>query len=304
MNKPILAEACKPGDRVAIVAPAGPFQLKWLHAGCDLLRSWGLEPVYHQDICSGWGYLAAEDDKRLQIFVDAFTDPTIKAVICARGGYGCARLIEQLPYEILKKHPKRFFGFSDITFIHQALFQKLNWITFHSPMAASQQMLEGTKESQERLKLALFESSLETLCPPIPGTPFRGESAQGTLIGGNLSLLLSTLGTPWQLNTDGAILFIEDVGEAPYRIDRMFQQMKMAGLFEKLGGLVIGDFGPLQDQYTTYDAKEFWLNRLDLPASFPVLFDVPAGHIRNNWTLPLGTQAALDMEKAELRIVS
>ncbi len=306
-SKPLLPSPCKPGDRIAVVAPSSPFQVDRLHAGCELLRSWGLEPVYDAGILERWGYLAGSDANRKATLVEAFTRQDVSAVICARGGSGAVRLLEDLPWDQLAQHPKRFFGFSDISVLHSAMLQKLNWITFHSPMVASPLLYEGTQESQDRLKQALFGKTLEEICPPIPGTPWRPGKATGHLIGGNLALIVSLLGTPYQPDFQDAILVLEDIDEAPYRLDRMMQQLRLAGALDAIAGLGLGDFGgPLQDHYQAedYEPHHFWMERLSLPGDCPILYNLPVGHTHENWTLPLGATATLDAHTGTLRIVS
>ncbi len=302
-----LAPPCLPGDRVAIVAPSSPFLFERLQAGCDLLRSWDLEPVYDPGILEKWGYLAGSDQNRVDILQKAFADPSIKAVVCARGGSGASRLLEHIDWEALKKTPKRFCGFSDITVLHCAMLQKLNWITFHSPMVASPLFYEGTPESIERMKQTLFAEALPEICPPLPGEVYRSGSATGRLIVGNLALIVSLLGTPYQPDFRNAILVLEDVDEAPYRLDRMMQQMHMAGALSQLAGLGLGDFGgPLQDRYKEgeYDPREFWLERLRLPSHYPILYNLPVGHTHANWSLPMGATVHIDTDQGTLSMVS
>ena len=293
MNKR-LPQSCKSGDRVAIIAPSSPFQKKWLDEGCNILRSWGLEPIYEQTIFDEWGYLSGRDEVRSKALIDAFFDPDIKAILSARGGYGSLRLVEGLPYEQLSKHKKRFFGFSDITLLHQVFEQKSNFISFHAPMIASQIFIEGTSESQERLKKALFADTIEEIAPPITAKPLQKGRGKGRLIGGNLSLIISSIGTPWQLNAKGAILFIEDVSEPPYRIDRMIQQLRYTGVLEQISGLILGDFGSLKDRFQQYDPRDFWQERLKLPKELPIVYDFPCGHIRDNYTMPIGANAEIN----------
>lgn len=300
-----LAAPCRPGDRVAIIAPSSPFAPERLHLGCDVLRQWGLEPVYDPRILDKWGYLAGADAVRAEILQQAFTDPSIRAVLCARGGSGAVRLFDFISWPTLAQHPKRFLGFSDITVLHTAMQQKLGWITFHSPMVASPLFYEGTLESQQRCKQALFAETLTDLCPPIPGEMWRPGRATGRLLGGNLALLVSLLGTPYQPDFRGTILVLEDIDEAPYRLDRMIQQLRLSGVLSQIAGLGLGDFGgPLRDHYqeTAYTPREFWLERLPLPSHCPILYNLPVGHTHENWTLPLGAIATLDADHGTLTI--
>lgn len=300
MTRTLLPPPCKSGDQVAIIAPAGPFREQWLQLGCERLQQWGLVPVYEPSLFSQWGYLAGEDTLRLRTLAQAFADPKISAILCARGGYGTMRLLPQLPWEDIAKTPKRFVGFSDLTTILNVLAARAGLISFHGPMIASQLFLEGTPESLQRLQSALFAPSLQEACPPLPGETLRPGKAKGRLLGGNLSLIAATMGTPYQPDFREAILFLEDVSEPPYRIDRMLQQLSLAGVLDQLNGLVLGDFGALSDQYTTYAPEEFWLERLNLPQRLPILHQVPFGHVRDNYTLPVGTIATLDATKGSL----
>ncbi|HAA58260.1 MAG TPA: LD-carboxypeptidase [Myxococcales bacterium] len=301
MDQPSLPPPCKSGDRVAIIAPAGPFQEKWLFEGCERLRSWGLEPIYEKELFSTWGYLAGSDAHRLESLHKAFRDDNVKAILCARGGYGTFRLLDGLDLPLLQQHAKRFLGFSDITMLHQVFAQQCGFIGFHSPMAASQHFIEGSPTSVERVKQALFADDLATIFSPIQGDVLQqGPRATGRLVGGNLSLLAASVGTPWQVDTQDAILFVEEVAEPPYRIDRMWQQLRYAGLLKPLRGIVFGDFGPLRDRYTTYTEEEFWLNRIGMPEGIPVLHKMPFGHIRDNATLPVGASVTIDAETATL----
>lgn len=303
----LLPPPCQPGDRVAIVAPSSPFLFERLQAGCDLLRSWGLEPVYEPSILEKWGYLAGSDQSRLASLHQAFADPSIKAVVCARGGSGAVRLLEHIDWELLRQNPKRFCGFSDITVLHSAMLQKLDWVTFHSPMIASPLFYEGTPESIERMKQTLFANTLQEICPTMPGEVYRSGAGTGHLIGGNLALIVSLLGTPYQPDFHNAVLLLEDVDEAPYRLDRMMQQMHLAGALSELAGLGLGDFGgPLRDHYHEgeYDPQEFWMERLSLPWQCPVLYNLPFGHTHVNWSFPHGASATLDANQGTLTIVS
>ena len=268
-----------------------------------MLRSWGLEPVYPPAMLEGWGYLAGDDKTRGDWLQGALLDPEIRAVVCARGGYGASRLVEALDWKKIAAQGKRFVGFSDITFLHLAWLQKTSWMTFHGPMLASRQMLEGSQESRDSLRRALFAETLSELFPPLSGTPLQTGVASGTLWGGNLSLLISTLGTPWQPELTDSILILEDVSEPPYRLDRMFQQLRQAGILDSIAGLAIGDMGRLKDQYSSYTSGEFWLERLRLP-SIPIVTDLPVGHIADNRVVPLGAQVTLDAEQGLLSLSS
>eukprot|EP00741_Cyanophora_paradoxa_P006180 tig00000984_g5992.t1 len=314
----------KRGDKVGIVSTSSPIDPKLLEQGCAVLRSWGLEPVVYPHALNRWGYLAGEDHERARDLLDAFTDEEIKAVLCARGGYGCARLLELLPLEAGPGIPrKRFTGFSDVTALHGVF----PFVTFHAPMVATGIFCEGTAESVERLRLALFgeaaaaEGPGEPLMPPIPGRVLqRGAQAVtvAPVVGGNLALLAALAGTRWQTQAAGCILLLEDIDEPPYRLDRMLAQLRLSGLLDGVVGVVLGDFtfsrrsaedaaaDLYRDQYASYPREDFWRERLGLArlraGALPVLAEVPVGHIRNNFTVPIGLPLALDTGAGILRL--
>jgi muramoyltetrapeptide carboxypeptidase len=298
-----LPAACVPGDRVAIVAPSSPFSPSNLDVGGARLREWGLEPVYAPSLLDASGYLAGSDEARSGAFADAFRDDSIKAIVCARGGSGAARLLSLIPWEEIAASPKRFLGFSDITTLHLAIQQRCDFVSFHAPMVASGLFLEGSPESVSRVRLALCGKEWKDVFPTMRGRTLRGGKAKGQLIGGNLTVLTTSFGTPWQPDFRGKILFLEDVGEPPYRLDRMCQQMRLMGIWDEVAGVVLGDFGTLKDQYQTYEDEHFWRDRLALPEHCPIVYKAPFGHVRDNWTLPHGAEVELDGDAGTLRLV-
>lgn len=289
------------GGHVRVVAPASPFVEGYLHQGADLLRSWGLTVSWNPAIMDRRGYLAGEDRQRAALVEEAFADPEVHAVLCARGGYGCHRLLPLLNLPGIAAQPKRFFGFSDVTLLHLALQQTCGMASFHAPMVASDLLINGTERSRQSLRDALFNAVPGELEVALEGVPLQPGRASGPLVGGNLALLAASLGTPWQLATHGAILLIEDTGEPPYRLDRMMAQLRLAGLLDGLAGLVVGDVGELKDQHQRYEPGEFWA---DLLSGFegPVMVDAPVGHIKNNVALPLGVSYELDAGQGVLRL--
>ncbi len=304
MSISTLAPACRAGDRVAIVAPAGPFSHEHLLRGCALLRSWSLEPVFDPAIMARWGYLAGQDDLRARLLIEAWEDPSVRAILCARGGYGSMRLLERLPMADFAAHPKRFFGFSDITLLLNALAQESDLISFHSPMIASPLFFEGSPASQDTLKQALFGETLSDIYAPLSGRWVQGDRQTGRLLGGNLSLIASAIGTPWEIRDQRFLLLLEEVSEPPYRIDRMLQQLRYSGLLERVVGIALGDMGAYQDQYQRYSTQEMWLERLALSAGCALLCDLPIGHIDDHRSVPLGAWMTLDPQASSLRLAT
>lgn len=231
------------GDTVAVIAPASPPNQHNLKKGIEYLKEIGLNVVTGAHLYKKNGYLAGTDEQRAADIHAMFANKQVKAIICACGGYGTARLASQLNYDLIKRNPKIFWGYSDITFLHTAIHQRTGLVTFHGPMLSSDLGKEDVHIETKQAFYQLFShrslcytdeiSTLDTIC--------EGE-ATGQLIGGNLTLLVSTLGTPFELDTKNKILFIEDIDEEPYEIDRMMTQLYMANKLQDAAGIIIGDF--------------------------------------------------------------
>jgi len=299
------------GEKVSIVSPSGPADPQYLAPALNILRQWGLIPVVAANVSVNFksptaacAYLAGSDEERVDQLIRAFEDPDTTAVICSRGGYGSARLIDglltKLPREVLRK--KRFVGFSDITVLH-ALFQRLDpeLITFHGPMPASPHFCNASEAAQLHLKAALFEGQLALACPPITGhviQPGASSVVQGKVLGGNLCVLASLVGSKAWPELRGGILVLEDVGEEPYKVDRMITtiQNAMGGeLWNLLSGLVLGDFGNQVSDVKTGGAKKFWVETMRVPASLPILGGLDIGHIHEHKVVPFGCTGVMDM---------
>jgi muramoyltetrapeptide carboxypeptidase len=303
----IKPRALQPGDTVGIVAPASNIKRESLEAGCEVLRKLGYKPFYLDSILDKDLYFAGSAERRARELDEMFTRDDIRAIICARGGYGTNYLLETLDLENIKAHPKIFVGYSDITTLLTYILNSAGLVTFHGPMVAKdfshadgvdpiswESALNGA--SEWALNLAA-ESGAETL---LPG------SAEGILYGGCLSMLAASLGTPYEIQTADTILFIEDVAAKPYQIDRMLMQLKLAGKFAGVRGIVFGemlDCAQAKDQdYTLEDV----VLRVVGDLGVPVAYGLRSGHVSHrNITLPLGVRAALNVGKSEgsLRIL-
>lgn len=285
----------KKGDQVILVAPAGFIaDEKPLILAEKLLHSWGLKPIRGKYILEKSSHFAGTDEQRLEDLQNALDNPKIKAIWAVRGGYGTMRILPKLNFNKFKKNPKWIIGFSDITALHSALHQ-LKFKSIHGIMPI--QLLANQKQTEsavETLHQALFGEKLETIIPA--SNKNRIGSTKGILVGGNLSLLQSLLGTPFQINPKGKILFIEEVGEYKYRLDRLLQSLKLAGYFEDLKGMVIGGFTDIKENDTPFE-KTYQEIILDVVSEydFPVIFDVPAGHFPDNHTLVLGSEVTLNV---------
>ncbi len=298
----------KSGDRVAIITPASPYDPKALEEGIIALQSLGLEvdvPGLNKENKAHIGYLAASDEERMEEIHQAFSDRGIKAIFCARGGYGSIRLLDRLKLEIISKNPKIFVGYSDLTALLNFLTFHYSLITFHGPVVAMDLNCREKPKTLDWLKKVLMEVSPLGVIDP---RSMNGEdpevihpgTGRGILVGGNLSLVAAMMGTDFELNTDGKILFLEDKGEKLYRLDRLFHQLKLAGKFDKVSGILLGEF---------VDCEELGnKGALDVirdvfkDYSVPILYGFPAGHCSEKITLPLGVQVILDADKGILNV--
>ncbi len=296
--------ALQPGDTVAIVAPASNLKRDYLERGVAELARLGFKAKYAADICDQARYTAGSDARRARELHDAFTDPEVKAVWAARGGYGAMRLFDLLDETVLRAHPKIFIGYSDMTALHHYLMRRCGWVVFHGPMAAKDLAGGATCYDERTLLAALTQTKpmgdirhdqLEVL--------HAGKPVKGRLTGGCLSLIAALMGTPDELDTRDSILFLEDTGTKPYALDRMIQQLKLAGKFDGVRGIVFGEMAECaQHAAQGYTLQEV-LADLTADLKVPVLFGLPSGHSPiGNLTLPLGVNATLDAQRCALTI--
>ena len=284
---PTFPPLLKPGDRVGIAAPAGPFERERFDRGVAVLESMGFDVRLPGGLNAVEGYLAGSDDHRAAVFNALLADAEIKGIFCARGGYGSMRILERIDFEALRRRPKVFVGFSDITALHAAIFKSCALVTFHGPVVTS--LAAADAETVAALHRAVIGDGPIRVSAP-EARVLRAGRGRGMLAGGNLTTLCHLLGTVWAADFNGCILLLEDVGEAPYRIDRMLFQMKTAGCFEGLSGLVLGHFkncGPPE-------CIEAIVRRMTADLDIPVLSGLDVGHGRRNITLPLGKTVMLD----------
>jgi muramoyltetrapeptide carboxypeptidase len=272
------------GDRVAIVCPAKKLPQP-MDDAVALLQSWGLEVVLGETVTASYHQFAGDDAFRAQDLQRYVNDDSIKAIFAARGGYGTIRIIDQVDFSRLAAHPKWIIGFSDITVLHAHLFTNYNLQTIHGQMPIN--IPDATGPSLATLRKALFGEELNYNITPHPLN--RPGSGNGILIGGNLAILLSLSGSISDYSYDGKILFIEDVGEYLYSIDRMLYTLKRAGKLKSLAGLIVGGFTDLKDNDIPFGqtAQEI-IRAIVEEYDYPVCFDFPAGHVRDNWALVMG----------------
>lgn len=291
------------GDSVAIVAPSGILKNRQaeIQKAQALLKSWGLHPVVGKHVFTQNNHFAGSDDERCEDFQKAIDDPSIKAVWCARGGYGAVRILDKLNWTNFKNHPKWIIGYSDITAIHSDV-HNLGYQSLHAMMCTSlQDAPESIAETISTFKEALMGTPLSYT---LKGSTYnKPGTASGELIGGNLSILQTMLGSKSSLNTSGKILFIEEIGEYKYHIDRLLQSLKRAGYFDHCAGVIVGDMTKIKKNTTAWGSSVEQLI-LDVLAEydFPVAFNMPAGHDKDNRALIFGRVLQLSVEKEKSSI--
>ena len=302
-NKLIKPEYLKKGDTVAIVAPSGVLKNYngYILKAKELLKSWELEVVIGENVFNDNGHFAGTDNQRSADFQLALDDKAIKAIWCARGGYGAMRVIDNLNFEKYKENPKWIIGYSDITAIHNDLHNNKSE-SIHGIMCKSLEKIDvDNNESISLLKKTLFG---EKLSYTIEGNNYNIEgNSNGQLIGGNLTLLHCLLGSESSIDTDGKILFIEELGEYLYHIDRMLIYLKRAGYFDNCKGLIVGDFTDMRKNTTPFgkNLKELILDIVK-EYDFPVSFGFPAGHGTKNYPMILGREINLEVSKQQSTI--
>ncbi|WP_247716557.1 S66 peptidase family protein [Sinomicrobium weinanense] len=281
------------GDTVAIVATARSFQPEDLGPAMDSLRKWGLKVVLGKTIGPEYHQLAGTDKARARDLQNMLDNPSIKAIWAARGGYGTVRIVDMLDFTKFRKNPKWIIGYSDVTVLHSHI-HNMGIATLHATMPIN--VKRNSEEAIQSFKRALFGKGLKYTVPS--RVQNRMGAAEGQLTGGNLSILYSLLGSPSAIQTDGKILFIEDLDEYLYHIDRMMMNLKRNGYFDNLKGLIIGGMTKMHDNSTPWGKDAIGIVREIADAyDFPVCFDFPAGHMEDNRALIMGKKVKLTVNK-------
>lgn len=294
------------GSRVALIDASGPVPEERLEPAIASVRALGLEPIVFPSCRMRHGYLAGYDRERAEDFNRAFADPSIDGVLCIRGGYGAQRLMERIDWETAAKNPKVFCGYSDVTILHLMLNQRCGFVTYHTPMPATEWYAGLDAYTERSLKNAMFGvREPEILNPPdAPMVTIAKGVCRGVLTGGNLSLLSSSLGTPYEIDTKDKVLFIEEIGETPYRIDRMLLMLKQAGKLRACTGIILGAFTDCgaPDGEKSLSLHEVFTELL-LDEGKPILGAVQCGHILPTLSLPLGVNVSMDATNRTLRVL-
>lgn len=291
-----------PGDKIAIIATARKISPDEIKAAVDILQKWGFETVFGRNLFREYYQFAGTDKERTGDLQWAFDDESVKAVLCARGGYGSVKIIDNIDFTKFIQKPKWIIGYSDVTVLHSHISKNYKIETLHATMPISFPQNGEENSALITLKKALTDEPIKY---SFPGHPLnRTGDAQGVLTGGNLSILYSLSGTESDINTDGKIIFIEDLDEYLYHIDRMMMNMKRSGKLANLAGLIVGGMSDMNDNTVPYGkTAEEIVSDAVAEYNYPVCFQFPAGHIAdNNNALIMGRNAKLSVQEQQVRI--
>ncbi|MFQ5877774.1 MAG: LD-carboxypeptidase [Acidobacteriota bacterium] len=300
MRRPLAPPPLRPGAGIGVVAPAGPVDRRALERGAEFLERRGYRVVRGEHLHDRRAYLAGGDRERLADLNRFLRDPDVAAVWFARGGYGCARIVSEVDFEPLRRSPKALIGFSDATVVHAAARRAIGLSTFYGPNVSDL----GDEGSFDEASLwdVLSAGPAAIRIPLAPARVLRPGAGEGPLVGGCLSVVMGLMGTPHEVALEGAILFWEEVGEEPYRIDRMLAQLRLSGGLARLRGMVVGTLVGCRPRDPRNDLPLADLLRAHLMGTdFPVVIDFPAGHGSGKRTLPLGRHVRLDSAGDSLR---
>ncbi len=305
MTRAIKPPGLRPGDTIGIAAPAGAFDENAFRSGIQCIHDAGFRTLFRPDIFSRSGYLAGDDRRRADEINRLFADATVKAILCARGGYGSQRILPLLDAAVIRSNPKIFMGYSDITALHCYLRKTCGLVSFHGPFVT--ELGAAGEDAARSIFRALANPAAWGELPSPRLEVLRPGKSEGFLMGGCLSVFTGILGTPHDPPTAGAVLFFEDRGEKPYVVDRLFSHLKLAGKFDEAQGLILGQFIPPQGWGGGEENYRAELRRIVLDAvgefRFPVLANFPAGHFARSICFPLGVRATINGERGSVTIV-
>jgi muramoyltetrapeptide carboxypeptidase len=297
----------KLGDTIGIIAPSSPTSEENIKKAYDKLVEMGFKVKMGKSPYGRYGHLSGSDAIRAEDINHMFMDKEVDGIICMRGGYGTPRILELIDYDAIKNNPKVFVGYSDITALHITFTQIAGLVTYHGPMVSSDMIDNFSEFSKDSLFRAIMNSEAMGIISNPPGEEIitiNGGIAKGTIIGGNLSLITGTMGTPYEIDVKGKILFIEEVGEEPYCIDGMLNQLRLSGKLGEAEAIILGDFKDCEPKKPDESLSlEQVIEDHIRPAGRPTIANLKAGHCNPMVTLPFGLKAKLDADKKELIIL-
>ncbi|WP_294665599.1 LD-carboxypeptidase [uncultured Fusobacterium sp.] len=301
----MLGNKLKKGDTLGIIAPASFTSIDKVESAKNNLEKMGFKVILGESTKSRWYSYAGPEELRVKDINDFFADSNIDGIICMRGGYGCNRLVEMVDYSVIKKNPKVFIGYSDITTLHMSIFQKTGLVTFHGPMAVSNFSGEYNQDTYKSFEEVLMNDNDEIVLKNFTkelGVLSEGR-AEGGIVGGNLATMIASLGTEYDVDYNGKILFLEEIGEKTYKIDRMLNQLKKFKVFEKINGIILGDFRNCptdsENDMCLMDVFKDYLSDLKMP----VVYNFESGHSEPMITLPMGAKVRIDTAVKEIKIL-
>jgi muramoyltetrapeptide carboxypeptidase len=309
----IKPEKLNEGDTLGLIAPGSFISQAELDESVANLEQLGFKVKFNKTILDKSGYLAGEDKVRAADINMMFADKSVKGIICARGGYGCNRILPLLDYDTIRNNPKVLCGYSDITSLISAIFSKTGLVGFHGPVGISTFNDFSVKYFKDVLMSTKSNVVLKSAVEETDNTDYdrytiRSGTAEGILVGGNLSILASLLGTPYDMNYDNKIIYLEEVGEEPYRVDRMLTELMLAGKFKHASGIAIGVFKNCEPRKrnasfsSSFSLKEVLFDRL-FDLGIPVVYGLSFGHITNKFTLPTGINARLNVTEQTITLL-
>ena len=308
-----MASALKAGDEVRLVAPAGAiFERVRFDIAAENMQGLGLKPTFGEHVRERHGYLAGTDEERAADIMTAYRDPNVKAIFALTGGWGAARTLDHLDFDVIRQNPKVVIGYSDITSLLNAIYTKTGTPTFHGPNGTSRWRPDVVTAAKQ----ILFEGEAPLIKSPVPNHNTLAQHdlrvqtivpgvAEGTLVGGNLTVLTALAGSPYMPDMSGKILFLEDIGEAIYRIDRMLSTLELSGALSQLSGIVFGGFtrvGNDGDGYGAFALMDIF-DRYAKKADVPAFYGAPFGHIAGNQIMPIGTRARMDANNGTIQLL-
>lgn len=301
----IIPEPLKKGDRIALIAPASPAKEKEIINAGKSLALLGLEPVFYPSCTAKHGYLSGSDELRRQDFEKAFADRTVKGVFCIRGGYGCSRIIKDVDLNIVRNNPKIFLGYSDVSVFHIAINQKCDMMTVHGSMP-SINWERSDSATVDSLRKCIFDFPEGKVSNP-PGEKLEclvPGKARGRIIGGNLTTVISTLGSPYEIDTKGKILYLEDIDEKPYSIDRMLTALSLSGKFRDAAGIILGPFVNCEeDEGVPALTVSQIFDEVILPWNRPTIMNFRCGHIYPQIAFPMGAMTEIDAQAPSIEFI-